>query len=125
MKITDHLPVFFAAYLEAALWSSTDDEGDCLDAKFSPEDIEPETLEVLKAHCLSFLSRAAPYIAAEEGKTNRWELAGHDFWLTSQREGCGFWDGDWPKYGDLLTKLSHNYPEGIRLAPNGTGGLVA
>ena len=125
MKITDHLPVFFAAYLEAALWSSTDDEGDCLDAKFSPEDIEPETLEVLKAHCLSFLSLALCYIEAEERDGNKIEMAGHDFWLTSQGHGAGFWDGDWPKYGDLLTNPSRRYPSEINLEPNEEGKLVA
>ena len=37
--------------------------------------------------------------------------AGHDFALTRNRHGVGFWDGDWPVYGDLLTKLAHSFGE--------------
>jgi hypothetical protein len=125
MKTADQLPIFFSAHLEAALWSSTDDDSESLDSKFSPEDIEPETPEVLKAHCLSFLSRALPFIENEERDGNKIEMAGHDFWLTSQGHGAGFWDGDWPKYGDLLTKLSECYPSEIKLEPNEEGRLVA
>ena len=38
------------------------------------------------------------------------EKAGHDFWLTSQGHGSGFWDGGWKIYGDMLTKLAKCYP---------------
>lgn len=32
---------------------------------------------------------------------------GHDFWMTRQGHGVGFWDGDYTKeLGDKLTKLS-------------------
>jgi hypothetical protein len=125
MNITDHLPAFFAHYLATALWSSTDAGGNPLDAKYTEDDIEAETLEILKAHCLSFLSRAAPFIDAEDGIADRWTRAGHDFWLTSQGHGAGFWDGDWPKYGDLLTKMSKCYPSEINLEQNEGGQLVA
>ena len=32
------------SYLVAALWSSTDDDGEPLDRKYSPEDFAPESL---------------------------------------------------------------------------------
>lgn len=37
--------------------------------------------------------------------------AGHDFALTRNGHGAGFWDGDWPVYGDLLTKASESFGE--------------
>ncbi len=39
-------------------------------------------------------------------------MAGHDFWLTRNRHGAGFWDGDYPEpAASQLTKASHNYGE--------------
>lgn len=38
------------------------------------------------------------------------ERAGHDFFLTRNRHGAGFWDGDWPKrLGEQLTAEAHAY----------------
>jgi hypothetical protein len=36
--------------------------------------------------------------------------AGHDFCLTINGHGAGFWDGAWPTYGDKLTILCRSYP---------------
>ena len=36
---------------------------------------------------------------------------GHDFWLTRNREGAGFWDGFWGEDGDTLTELAQEFPE--------------
>jgi len=33
--------------------------------------------------------------------------AGQDFTLTRQRQGAGFWDGDYPEHGDELTRGAH------------------
>lgn len=38
--------------------------------------------------------------------------AGHDFWLTRNGHGAGFWDGDWPKpYDDQLTTAAKAFGE--------------
>lgn len=34
--------------------------------------------------------------------------AGHDFYLTRNRHGAGFWDGDW-KDGEKLTEAAHTW----------------
>ena len=40
------------------------------------------------------------------------ERAGHDFWLTRNHHGAGFWDGDWPEDVDeKLTEASHSWGE--------------
>ncbi len=123
LNTSPEFEVFFNAYLEAALWSSTindgeeenpgDREGDPFDKHFGIEDFTPEAREILEAHCLSFWSRMHYYLKHEEPKFqgDRAMQAGHDFWLTSNGHGAGFWDGDWPKYGEMLTKLSKCYPE--------------
>ncbi len=43
-------------------------------------------------------------------RESEWDVlgqAGHDFWLTRNGHGCGFWDGDWPEpQASLLTQAS-------------------
>lgn len=113
--IAPEFPEFFRAYLEAALWSSTisdsDDirDSDPFDRHFSIADFPPAALLRLQVVALAFFQRAAVWIDAEPEPRcsgSRWSKAGHDFWLTQNGHGAGFWDGDWPVYGDRLTKLS-------------------
>lgn len=41
-----------------------------------------------------------------------YEIAMHDFWLTRNRHGAGFWDGDYEKAdGEKLTELAHSFGE--------------
>lgn len=117
---------FMQAYLEAALWSSTISEntedgepserdGDSFDRHFSTSDFDSGALETLEAHCLSFWSRIACFVPHETGRPNGRETgpsqAGHDFWLTQNGHGAGFWDGDWPVYGEMFTKVAKCYPQ--------------
>ena len=38
--------------------------------------------------------------------------AGHDFWLTRNHHGAGFWDGDWPEpQATALTDAAHAFGE--------------
>jgi hypothetical protein len=106
------LDTFFAAYIECALWSSTDqaDEsgGEPLDANYNECDLTPEALTSLRKEAEAFATEdvVAPLIMGRESQ------AGHDFWLTRNGHGCGFWDGDWPKEaGKILTDRSHAYRE--------------
>ena len=99
---------FTRAYIEAALWSSTDnfDEsgGSPLDCNYGIEDIAPETLASILEDCKAFQLDHADDIGGNL------EQAGHDFWLTRNHHGAGFWDGDWPDdVGERLTEASHVY----------------
>ncbi len=98
------LDEFTAQYIETALWSSTDDSDDYLDENYSPDDLSPETLERIKQDCQLFQQKHGTLIAADPAR------AGHDFWLTRNRHGAGFWDGDW-EHGDALTKASDAFGE--------------
>jgi hypothetical protein len=96
------------AYIEAALWSSVDESdeqvGEPLDANYCLDDIAPETLARIVADCEAFRQDHADDIGGEL------ERAGHDFWLTRNSHGAGFWDGDWPGNVDQrLTEASELY----------------
>lgn len=108
---------FLHAYLRAALDISViadgeneEMDGDFFSKHFDVNDFDPSSLEQLEAHAFSFWSRAACYMPHESPKRTAAD-AGHDFWLTQTGQGAGFWDGDWPKNGELLTKLAKCYPD--------------
>ena len=92
---------FFDAYVEAALWSSTDnsrpDGGDPLDQHFVPADIDAETREKMRADCQRFQEENADLLTRyySELPTKAWKgeaQAGHDFWLSRYGHGRGFLD---------------------------------
>jgi hypothetical protein len=102
------LDEFTDAYIEAALWSSTDEStesGGCpMDDNYGPEDIAQETLEKMVADCKAFQGANWDDIKSDP------KQAGHDFWLTRNGHGAGFWDGDWPDaVGKRLTQDSKAY----------------
>ena len=100
---------FLAAYIAAALWSTTDEStpegGDFLDENYGPEDLAPQTIAAMEADCARFRAENAHDIEGQEAQ------AGHDFWLTRNHHGAGFWDGDWPDAGDRLTEACQKYGE--------------
>lgn len=95
------LDVFTRAYLETALWSSVDDDGEPLDHRYSRDDFAPSAIARAIADCEAFQR----FTGVNE------EQAGQDFWLTRNRHGAGFWDGDWGDVGDRLTDASHAFGE--------------
>lgn len=96
---------FTDAYVDAALWSSTGDDGVPLDDRCTPpwRCLAPETLARMVADCRQFQTANADDIGAGSGSA-----AGHDFWLTRCGHGAGFWDGDWPEpAATRLTDAAH------------------
>lgn len=88
---------FFIGYVTCALWSSTDESdesgGNPMDDNYSREDIAPACLDTMRAECLDFIHAArSPLRAATNREGYTWERAGHDFWLTRNGHGAGFWD---------------------------------
>jgi hypothetical protein len=101
---SDAFDEFMRSYVEAALWSSTDEKGVPLDKNYVAEDIAQETLDTLAEDARDFMKRNWKDIMDNPAG------AGHDFWLTRNHHGAGFWDGDWPdKVGKRLTDKSHAY----------------
>ena len=98
--------MFTNSYVETALWSSSDENDEPLDKNYSAADIASDTIKKMENDTFEFLRQ-------------NWDLvkmdlidAGHDFWLTRQGAGAGFWDGDWPEAaGKRLTKSSKTFGE--------------
>lgn len=78
-------------YIIAALWSTSnmDDDSKFLDQDYSEEDIAPETLEKMKADVTKFLNDNIEALN-KSGLSD--ELIGHDFWLSRNGHGAGFFD---------------------------------
>ena len=101
---------FFQAYVECALWSSTDNAddsgGEPLDANYSEDDIAGETLAEMRKDCDDFVDSNADALA-ESGLSE--ERQGHDFWLTRNGHGAGFWDEGIGELGDDLSAACKPY----------------
>ena len=95
-----NLDEFTRAYIQAALWSSNDESddsgGEPLDRNYGPEDIESKTLAKMIADCKKFQRQNARDIAADVHDGDAEQRAGHDFWLSRNGHGIGFFDqGDY------------------------------
>jgi hypothetical protein len=96
-------------YIICALWSSTDDEGNPLDDLYSADDLAPETRKTMEDDLADFVA-----LIEREGIDRSWwsdEQLAHDFWLTRNGHGAGFWDRGQGETGDRLTALSKPYGE--------------
>lgn len=135
----DKLNEFTRAYIECALWSSTDNSteqgGDPLDKNHSIEDLPEATVKRMADDCDKFQKEHAMLLDvayaiesaeamhpgdladAPAPKIGRVQYgfpsdgysesnAGHDFWLTRNGHGAGFWDRDLGDVGDKLSEAS-------------------
>lgn len=101
------IDVFFDAYLTCALWSSVNhDTDEPFDADYDTDDIAPEALAELREGCVNFLTDCADDLAGMDASQ-----AGHDFWLTRNGHGAGFWDRGLGERGKRLSKASRTYGE--------------
>jgi len=99
---------FMSQYVETLLWSTTDEEGYPLDDNYEIEDFTKEGLQRIMDDCETFRAKRGVEAAIESSEyEGADEQAGHDFWLTRNGHGAGFWDGDWPEpAATTLTKAA-------------------
>ena len=105
-------------YLEALLWSSMvtppgSEEPEPADKwEASPELVckaAKELFEFLSALPSEFDPDDA-YVGASGYEASA--MLAHDFALTRNHHGAGFWDGKWAEpWGTILTDLAHQWPE--------------
>jgi hypothetical protein len=148
-NLISNMDSFSQAYVEAALFSSTDnftynhgekksefdpeydeDEpsgiedigGEPLDKKYTINDIDPNTLRKMIADCNSFYDKYSELYHRAGWADDR---AAHDFWLTRNGHGAGFWsrelneldpelygnitDEQFEDVKELLTKAAKSY----------------
>lgn len=101
------------AYLVCALWSSHDetdeDGGEPFDRNYGIEDFAPEALQEASDDVKAFVAKARKLLDKYSLDD---ESVGHDFWLTRNGHGAGFWDrGYKDNLGDKLTAISKTFKE--------------
>jgi hypothetical protein len=92
----------FASYLDTACWASYDVQ------ELYAHDLTIEAIDQMFKDWSSFASLNANDIEGDECQ------AAHDFWLTRNGHGSGFWDGDWDDaVGERLTKSAVSFGQAI------------
>jgi len=108
MTINRNIDDFTASYIECALWSSVDAEGDPLDEFHDIDGIAESCLLSMIADCAKFQADNRLTLAASGLDAGQ---QGHDFWLTRNHHGAGFWDRKLGQIGDILTAAAHSFGE--------------
>lgn len=103
---------FINGYIDCALWASTlgDDCGTPMDQDHTIEDIADETTEAMREDCIDFL-QANPQWLELYAESFCYTYAGHDFWLTRNGHGAGFWDRGLNSLGDKLSDAARQWGE--------------
>jgi hypothetical protein len=107
--MSDFPDEFFQAYVNCALWSSNDPETENpLDDGFDESDIDDFTLNTMLNDCRDFYVTHKALLE----RTGCTDISqhGHDFWLTRNGHGAGFWDRGYPDdIGNELTDAAKVY----------------
>lgn len=109
MNKEQYIQQFTRAYKVAALWSSTDDNGEPLDNGRDLSDIHPDTHASMDKDCAAFVEENWADLEALDP-----EQCGHDLWLTRNGHGAGYFDRGLEEVGDRLTAACGwrtKYPE--------------
>lgn len=93
-------------YAVCALWSSTGDDDTPLDQDYDIQDIAPETFVKMREDVQDFVEANMRDLVAS-GQSD--EQIGHDFWLTRNGHGAGFWDRGIGEIGNQLTAACKAY----------------
>jgi hypothetical protein len=120
---------FTRGYIECALWAeviSRDPDEDGYDtsfeqANYDEHDIAPEAIAGIIEECADFQFYNEEDLAkyTEYGDRDL-SHAGHDFFLTRNGHGAGFWDLGIDELGDRLTKAAKVYgTQGLYLGDDG------
>ena len=96
------------SYIETMIWSSVDENGENLDDYLDANDIALDVLNQIREDCREFYYANAQLFRIANLTD---EQIGHNFWLTRNRHGAGFWDLGLGELGIDLTKAAHTYGE--------------
>mgnify|MGYP007088038641 CR=1 FL=1 len=97
---------FTKQYLITALWAETDGQ-EPLDSNYELTDISEETVNQAQKDCEEFRKKAGTLTdGIEESQV------AHDFWLTRNGHGAGFWDRGYEnQIGEKLTSIAKEFKE--------------
>lgn len=103
---------FVRSAVAALLWSTTHGDDGNLDDEHGPEDLHPNTAAGFRKDCLEFISaHAEDLIDAEDTFGYTLDQAGHDFSLSRNGHGVGFFDRGLKEIGDRLQKAAREVGE--------------
>jgi hypothetical protein len=128
------LTPFLRGYADCVLFTGTDETDESganpLDDSHTVDDITDETLTRMARDCERFQrdneTDLAEYyrLRSEQlrpGEASAEEHAGHDFWLTRNGHGTGFWDREVGPVGERLTEACKQFgEEWVYLGDDGT-----
>lgn len=102
------LQAMVESYIETALWSSTEctedgEMGEPLDENYSAEDIDDSLFAEMVSDCDSFRDGQAELLEDVSPSD-----MGHNFWLSRNGHGAGFFDSD-AEHADELQKACRPY----------------
>lgn len=121
MSVDTTLDAFTRAYLDCALWTSDPNPSSgewCEHDDWCIENIGPTSLAHAIADCADFQTANRADLD-EVSDTYHVDDAqhGHDFWLTRNRHGAGFWGRGYGALGQRLSDAAHAYGEVNVLGP--------
>ena len=94
---------FTRGYLEAMAFTG------CPPEDFDLLDLELDVLEGVREDCEDFVNANAAHLETYTEFGYTLGQAGHDFWLTRNGHGAGFWDRDARERFDVLTAAAKAY----------------
>jgi len=83
---------FYMGYIEAMFWTEEHELGDA--------EMSDETLKSVRKDCDDFLEKFGHLLPQDRDMDQH----GHDYWLTRNGHGAGFWDRGYGPVGDTLSK---------------------
>lgn len=97
---------FTKGYIACGLWASTLDDDSPMDKQYDASHLSSEALKRIEEVCTDFQTANADLLAHTHSPADQ---NGHDFFLTRNHHGAGFWDRGYGKIGDDLTQKAHEY----------------
>jgi len=97
---------FFMAYLECAEWTNLEEPPHGAKPITGGRSFSAEATKKAHDDCEKFIADNCKLLVGLES-----EQCGHDFWLTRNRHGAGFWDRGYGQLGKDLTRAAQKFPE--------------
>lgn len=97
---------FWEGYFICALWASHDEQGGSLDDKYSTSDLSTSASSQMRRDCDVFYRDNY-----DDVKIMSESSAGHDFWLSRNGHGAGFFDRGLGERGDRLQAAAEKFGE--------------
>ena len=105
-----NLKMIIQGYQGALQWATSDRDDESLE----DYDFSTEATDKINADCLKFYQDNLDLVLEILEVSDRnydYSSIGHDFFLTRERHGAGFWDRGFGKLGDDITDICQTFGE--------------